>query len=355
MLHVTACYDGGVRSAIDRLVELTPEWDHHLLFGGGARREAPSEDLASVERLRPSSVSRVADVRAAVRRVGADVVHAHSSLAGIYARLGVVPGTPVLYQPHGFAFEDHRRSPLGRGAIRAVESVLAPLAAAVVTVSDHERRLATRLGTTRAVRTVHNVPSVRIRAGRPGRVAGEPPLVVTLGRVCPQKDPAFFAGVADAVRDLAPAVRFAWIGDGDADLRERLEASGVTVLGWRSGRDLEAALDAADVYLHPAAYEGFPIAVLDAAARALPVVVRDIPPFDGTGLATVRTPAEAARSIVGLLTDAAAADRVHRATQRVLDVMNTDTARAAAVRLYAEVTASPQLVPVEPPVLAGDA
>ena len=54
-------------------------------------------------------------------------------------------------------------------------------------------------------------------------------------------------------------LRAVWLGDGDPALRERLRAGGVEVTGWLPREATFARLGAADLYLHSARWEGFPL------------------------------------------------------------------------------------------------
>lgn len=57
-----------------------------------------------------------------------------------------------------------------------------------------------------------------------------------IGRICPQKDPLFFAKVAKYVISKNPEIKFQWIGDGDGRLRKNLEKAGVEVKGVENKR-----------------------------------------------------------------------------------------------------------------------
>jgi glycosyltransferase involved in cell wall biosynthesis len=99
--------------------------------------------------------------------------------------------------------------------------------------------------------------------------------VVLVGRAAVHRRPAQVGELAQRLADLD--AEFTWIGDGPE--RAALEAAGVEVRGWRGRDELNDALLAADAVLHLSAYEGFPVAVLEAMAAARPVVASDLPPI----------------------------------------------------------------------------
>ncbi|WP_052436195.1 glycosyltransferase [Georgenia sp. SUBG003] len=131
-----------------------------------------------------------------------------------------------------------------------------------------------------------------------------PPLVVGMGRVCAQKDPAWFADAVGSLRPSAPDLRFLWIGGGAPGDERVLRRTGVELTGWCDRTVGLETLARADCYLHSAAWEGFPMTVLEAVGLGVPVVVRRLPSEPGTpAVATAADPAHAARLVHGVLTD----------------------------------------------------
>lgn len=334
VLHVTDCYSTGVGRAVDTIVGLSPEHEHHLLWAG--EDDPTGKGFASTHALPGSSLARLRAVRATVRATGADVVHAHSSRAGVYAR-AVPAGAPVVYQPHAYKLLDPRLPRAARTAVAAVERALGGRTDRVVVLSEQEARLAARLSP-RAGRTVlPNVPSL----ASPGVRAPQPDgprrrRVVMSGRVSPQKDPGWLAETAERLRERDPEVEVRWLGSADdPELTARLERAGVSVSGWLPADALVAELTAAGVYLHSAAYEGFPISVLDAAWCDAPVLAREIPAFAGTGLLTVADPAAAADRVLEVLAGGAVRERALRGARDLLREMNPQVQRQRLAEIYA--------------------
>jgi glycosyltransferase involved in cell wall biosynthesis len=116
--------------------------------------------------------------------------------------------------------------------------------------------------------------------------------VVTVGRVCAQKDPEYFAQAAQAYRGSRPWV---WIGGADHDDPKgqeyllRLMAAGVEVTGWRERNLCLHMLSEAHVYVHTAAWEGNPVTIYEAAVRGLPIIARDIPAVKAEGILYLTT------------------------------------------------------------------
>lgn len=305
VLHVTECYAGGVRHAIRTIVSLTPEHEHHLLWTGD---DVPDRDngYTSTTKMAGSVIRRVWQIRKRAREIGADLLHAHSSWAGFYTRVFPQP-IPVIYQPHAYVLAKPDLSGWKKAFYHTAEKYLAGHTDAVVALTDAEARIASSISPRTVIFRLPNVASVRPleRVGRRFPNGNRQPQVITVGRLCAQKDPGFFLRTSEIVHKQRPDVRFVWAGDGDQEAKQQLENGDVHVTGWLESEDLERELCEADMYLHTASYEGFPISVLDAAAFNLPIVVRDIPALEAVDLLRGRSERECAGLIIGMLYDRA--------------------------------------------------
>lgn len=236
-------------------------------------------------------------VGALTKRIQPRYVHAHSSWAGVYARIFPV-SAPVIYEPHCYKFDDMDQSRSARYAFKQAERLLARRAAVTVALSPHEEQLARHLHGRARVELLPNTAAFKPTDahGATGFKLGNQAIMI--GRLSRQKDPAFFAQVADTVRATLPEIRFKWIGDGDSSARRGLEDVGVEVTGWVDQDRMREELAASALYVHTARYEGFPLSVLDAAAFEHPIVARRIPAFEGLGIPMAETPEGVARLIV---------------------------------------------------------
>jgi len=117
-----------------------------------------------------------------------------------------------------------------------------------------------------------------------------------VGRMVPQKRPLLFLQIAKAILNYIPAAKFCWLGDGelrpewDRAVRDWGLSEKVLAPGWSTHP--EPFYAAADVFLHTAAYEGLPLAVLEAMAAGLPCcltqnLVEDFRWSDLPGLVTI--------------------------------------------------------------------
>lgn len=227
---------------------------------------------------------------------GADLVHTHLVHADLFGAL--VAGRRTLVSTK------HNDDPFRAGPFRYVERLLARRAARVICITDALRRF--------------NVERVGLPAGKLDVVhygMDEPPpawapnelelpegrIVAAIARLEPQK------GLDVAIRALA-GIDATLVVLGVGPERERLEAlareHGVRLLLPGRVGDVAAVLRRADLLVHPARWEGFGLALLEAMLCALPVVattVSSIPEIVADGETGVLVPPDDVPALAGAL------------------------------------------------------
>lgn len=289
VVHVTESFGGGVAAAIRDYCRNYPAAEHHLVYA--PRTDAPIEasdisEFASVTRLPEGHLRRITVLRRLLKGHPEAVIHAHSSFAGVYVRAAVAKShqRPIVYTPHCYGFERRDTGIAQRSVFWVLEWLFAFNTTAFAACSQREEELSNwPLTSARAVH-VPNVVSgdipvtdMHIPSGRIMRVVGA-------GRLGPQKDPAFFRDCVVALRNAGYEIEATWIGGGDADTELMLASAGVVTTGWLTRQGVLENFKAADVYIHSARWEGFPIAVLEASTMGVPIVARDISAFSGVDI-----------------------------------------------------------------------
>lgn len=280
VLHIAESYGAGTAGAISAYVRSTPDLEHHLMYRG---RE--SEPLSGHEPIFTSrhqlgdGISRnVRAIRRVTKDLRPDVVHAHSSWAGVLTRLSILRlrSRRIVYTPHCFAFERRDIGSIKRFVIRLCEAILSLNTTVIAACSQREGELARGLRRP-APRAIH-VPNVAIgssaqTARSPDHIAG----VFTVGRVSAQKDPEFFAAFVQELRRLHPSLAATWVGGGDPSLEKSLRDAGISVTGWSDASTVQGWLASGQVYVHTAAWDGFPLTILEANAAGARIVARTTP------------------------------------------------------------------------------
>ena len=212
-----------------------------------------------------------------------DLVHLHSSKAGLAGRLLLRGSLPTVHQPHAWSF--FAKSGSLERATRAWEVFGARWTHVVLCVSDDERRLGQAAGVRTRYRVLPNgvdldrlpapEPDARARA-RPQLGIGDEPLAVCVGRLHRQKNQAALLDIWPQLREELPTAILALLGDGPD--RPELEARGAEGVRFVGQTDrVRLWLEAADVVAQPSRWEGMSLSVLEALACARSVVVTDVP------------------------------------------------------------------------------
>lgn len=293
VLHVVEAFGGGVAAAVRDYVRDLPEARHHIVCRLRPEAEALGAqwrgDFASVTAITGGHLAAVRTVRETIRELRPAVVHSHSSYAGVWARTAGIglEGFRCVYTPHAWAFAREDKSALERVAYRAVERLLLRRTDVLAGCSRAELAPARTWGSDVELVHVPNIAEVESRSipalvQDPADPRGL--LIVGSGRLAQQKDPAWFRAAVAAVRAEGHAVRALWIGGGDETMQADLESAGIEVTGWIPPAQVEQHLAEADLYLHTAAWEGFPITVLEAARLGRPIAVRSIQAFHEVSL-----------------------------------------------------------------------
>lgn len=261
-------------------------------------------------------------------------MHAHSSWAGVYARLLRLP-KPVLYEPHCYKFDDPLLPTPYKYAFWLAEKVLICNSRMVGVLSDHELSLTRTLSKRISATRILNTSALPVKASVPQQFSK----IGMVGRIAPQKDPEFFLKVIEELRHSRSGLSPIWVGDGDQETRRKLQAAGVRVTGWLNETELQEILQDM-IYLHTAAYEGFPLSVIDAANQGIPIVARKIPAFEGYPFYTASDPKDIAAYAESISTPSARQEEAREWSARVAEVHSITELRRTLLDTYRSIGAS---------------
>ncbi len=206
---------------------------------------------------------------------GSDVIHAHGYRAGMAALRDRSRLRPLVVTWHNAVI-----APGPRGLVmRLGQRLVARGADLTLGASSDLVDLAKSLGARDARLApvaAPAVPQVRTPAAdvRQAFGVGEQPLVLTVGRLAPQKDYPTLLTVAARVHESTPDAVFVVVGDGPLrdNLQARIDAEQLPVrlLGHRS--DVADLLGAADVFLLTSHWEARALVIQEAMQVGVPVV-----------------------------------------------------------------------------------
>ena len=230
------------------------------------REVSPITDLEAFRRL-----------RALFSEHKPDVVHAHSSKAGVLARAAAKAAgiKTVFYTPHGYGFLQQDRSAASRLLYKAVEKAAALLGA---TIACAPGEAAASAALARA--TVHTVCDAYL-----GEFQDPLPhdglAIGSCGRLAYARNPDAWLLLAQRLTDSRNGLKCVWIGGGEDEPRVRvlLEnmnlAGRAELTGWLSAPEARERMRALDLFVHYSRWDALPNAVLEAMAAGLPVIASD--------------------------------------------------------------------------------
>lgn len=234
----------------------------------------------------------ILDLVRAFRKEKPDILHTHSSKAGIVGRIaGKIAGVPLIVHTfHGFGFNNRQR-PWTRALFLLLEKLCAPLTDRFIFVSEANRREAEqkmisvpnrshliRSGVSLAAFRANQSPS-RKKETRIKLKIGDEPVLVTIGPFKAQKNLLDFINVIFELKKDHPSLKALVVGDGEqrSMLENRIAQLDLTqtvqLLGWRI--DTADILAAADIFVMTSLWEGLPRSLVEAMASGLPAVCYD--------------------------------------------------------------------------------
>lgn len=239
-----------------------PTWDTSTFYDA---LRVPAIRIPAPRDLDPLLFARL------VRELRADLVHTHLVHADLYGGLAA-----KLRGAH-LVSTKHNDDPFRTGLYRYVERGLAALSDRVIAITESLRRFTVeQVGIPAAkVQTIHyglDGPPEPWGTNPPDDVPADARVLLAIARLEPQKGLDVAVRALALVRERHPHAVLVVLGQGPE--RERLAADGVYLLG--RVPDVAAWLRRAELLVHPARWEGFGLALLEAMLSGLPVVASKV-------------------------------------------------------------------------------
>ncbi|MCE9611984.1 MAG: glycosyltransferase family 4 protein [Chthoniobacter sp.] len=241
----------------------------------------------------PADASAVFRLWKMARRLKPDIIHAHSSKAGVLARMLALTGIRAFYfyTPQAY-YGLARRGGAKEWFFNAIETAFCRIGTTLCTSSDEERFAIETLHVPPArLRTIFNpvdtarfAPATADAKARTRRELGLPEqhiILGSMGRLSFQKDPqTLLRAVAPVLRERGD-VTLLHVGRGELE-DEVVQLIGELGIAERIHRvpyldEPRRFYEAADAFLLPSRYEGMPLVLLEALACDLPMIVSAAP------------------------------------------------------------------------------
>ena len=212
-------------------------------------------------------------LRKLLKELRPDLVHLHSSKAGILGRFAntllLTNKKKVFYTPHGYAFLRQDISVSKRKFYHFIEKYAQRFfGGTTVACGDTEYEIAKNFGKSRLVRNGIDFKAIEKKYVF---IKNEKLTFGIVGRITAQKNPKLFNEIAKRY----PEFNFIWIGDGE--LRHEITAQNIQISGWfYDMNEVYSWVNKIDVFLQTSLWEGLPLAVLEAMALRKPVVAKNV-------------------------------------------------------------------------------
>ena len=284
IMHITEVLSGGVLPVIAGICNgLSSDYSFIVVYG--LRFDTPQnldEIFDTNVKLIPMPMLKlkmsikndllaVKELRKLVKSEKPDIIHIHSTKAGIDARIGLVGfKTKKYYTPHGFCFLRKDQNGIKHSVLVIMEKFLTIFCDGIVACGNNEYEEAKKL-TSKAFLINNGIDTKFIDLAEMDVDEIEHDYTIyTVGRIGPQKNPKLFNKIAAAF----PNYRFVWIGDGEC--RDQLTSPNIYISGLLQREEVIKKAKNYDCYLSTSLWEGLPIALMEAMYMGKKCVVSDV-------------------------------------------------------------------------------
>lgn len=224
-----------------------------------------------------------------IRRYNIDIVHTHSSKAGILGRWAAKLGGVrlIIHTVHGWEFHEYQ-SKIKKWMFIFLEKITAIITDKIIAVTNHDinKGLSFGIGRNKYSLISYGIDKDRFNSRNNSsflKKIGIDNNCFVVGMIAcfkPQKSPLDFVFSADRVSKFIPNVKFVMVGDGQ--MRSKIERlieklnlkDRFILLGWQ--RDIPEIISSFDILVLTSLWEGLPMVFLEAMASKKPIVATDI-------------------------------------------------------------------------------
>ena len=297
---VTRMNTGGVAVLISELVAGmdSEKFDVHLITGGCSPGEEDylqargielqQISISSMQRsLRPlQDLTAFLQLTKELKRLKPDIVHTHTSKAGLLGRVAARIATPkarVIHTFHGHLLHGYFSKPATQ-VITFSERALAGISDILISMGNEVKAnlLAVKIGKPQQFQVAfpgvrENKPNLRnLDAAKFKEEHSQNVIFTFVGRLSPIKRCDRIIETAIQVSNHVPSPYFLIIGDGELRKSLEIQASGlpITFLGWESHTEDWLAISDAAILLSD--NEAVPLAMIEAGLAGLPVIATNV-------------------------------------------------------------------------------
>lgn len=277
ILHIVESFGGGVFTVlVDILNGISDEYE--VVIAYSKRKQTPenfekyfNDNIRFIEvknftreiKLK-KELGALKEVRKIVKEEKPNIVHLHSSKAGIIGRVGIHDcKIKMFYNPHGFSFLKKDDSIIKRAIYWLIEkgAAIVNRKCTIIGCSNGEYEEAKKLNKNSiCINNGINIVNLEKETKdlKEKEIEYDNLKICTVGRISYQKNPSLF----NAIAKKFPNIKFTWIGDGA--LKNELNEKNLNITGWVNREEVLQILNNNDIFLLTSLWEGLPISLLEA-------------------------------------------------------------------------------------------
>ncbi|WP_163527371.1 glycosyltransferase [Halobacillus ihumii] len=304
LVHISEALGGGVSKHIIDLIDNidTNKYDIFLIYNLDRADKSFKEKIVEYKKNRNISLYEVENfnrqisykdvfalknIFSIINKIQPDIVHCHSSKAGVLGRVSakLAGVNKIFYTPHAYVMQDSNIKPIKNTLYKIIEKFMSRFfTTSTINVSNGEKKFAldNKLDNPDKFNVIYNGIDNNIKSEvvKTNKSKNKGIIIGVVGRLESQKDPLTFAQIAKEVSLQLSSVKFIFIGEGS--LRPELEEfiknnnlQNILLLpGYKSSVD--EYLNLFDIYLSTSLYEGMPYSLIEALKYKLPIVGTDV-------------------------------------------------------------------------------
>lgn len=211
-----------------------------------------------------------------------DIVHLHSSKAGILGRLATYKlGTKVIFTVHGWSFTEGINSKSKKMLFRIIEKVVAPLTTCFICVSEYDRKIGLKYGVLKKdynIKVIHNGAPEAGKKVTKKDISKRPVKFIMTARFSPQKDQETLIRAFSHITKKDFQLLFVGAGPTLSENKQLVNKlnleENISFVGFKANV-IPYLLDS-DVYILSTKYEGLPISIIEAMSCGLPIIATNV-------------------------------------------------------------------------------
>ena len=286
ILHVGEYVNGGVATYLRTLLSGLQKYDdveNYLLISEYKSQQGWENITKKVfyykyKRSIFNIFSAIKQIHAVIEDVNPDIIHVHSTWAGLFVRLPYLfkkRKTKIIYQSHGWAFLMDT-SNYKKNIYALIERILSISTDKIINISNYEQNQAIKYGLNKnkmimiynGVKDKENNSNLKLNWDK-NKIN-----LLFVGRMDRQKGLDLFLDVYDKMK--IKNMHLYVIGTSVLDDNLPKSTEYVTYLGWVDNKDIDTYYQACDAVIMPSRWEGFGLVAIEAMRNLKHVIASNV-------------------------------------------------------------------------------